>query len=87
MCFCLNKKVVIQINDVQQIIVQRDPFKTVQQGKVRYSVFGVTFKLVDGREVVGFTKIMNKNKEGKSVFEFLRNSLPARIAYSGDLTN
>ena len=87
MCFCLNKQVIIQINDIQQIIVERDPFKTVQQGKVRYRVFGVTFKLVDGREVVGFTKIMDKHGEGKGVFQFLRNSLPTRIAYSGDLTN
>ena len=75
-----DKKIIIQINDIQEVIVQ-----SKNLGKKNY--FYVIFKLSDGREVKDFPGVINKKGEGKKVFQIIRNALPQRIAFSGNLVN
>ncbi len=74
LCCCFTKKEIVQINDVQQVIAQTE-----------FSSFNVIFKLYDGREVYGCSKIDNKNGEGRKAFEIIRKVLPERISFSGNL--
>ena len=74
--FCFTKKEIIQINDVQQVIVD-----------TKNNLFNVIFKLSNGREVYGCSKIYDKNGKGKKAFEIIRNALPKRISFSGNLVN
>ena len=73
MCCCFNKKEILQINDVQQVIVQTD------------STFEIIFKLRDGREVKGLSGVTNINGEGRKAFVIIRNALPQNIAFGGNL--
>ena len=75
-----DKKIIIKINDLQEVIVQ-----SKNLGKKNY--FYVIFKLSDGREVNDFPGVINKKGEGKKVFQIIRNALPQRIAFSGNLVN
>ena len=85
MCFCFNKQEILQINDVQQLIVQTDPHTTYEINGVQYNAFEVIFKLSDGREVVGCSGIIDKNGEGRRAFQIIRDSLPPKIGYGGNL--
>ena len=85
MCFCFNKQEILQINDVQQLIAQTDPHTTYEKNGVHYNAFKVIFKLSDGREVVGCSGIIDKNGEGRRAFQIIRESLPPKIGYGGNL--
>ena len=86
-CFCFNDKVVIKINDLQQVIVQTDNRTHYEENGNSYNAFEVIFKLIDGREVKGCTGMINKNGEGTRVYQIIRNALPPSIAFGGDLAN
>ena len=85
MCFCFNKQEILQINDVQQLIVQTDPHTTYEINGVQYNAFEVIFKLSDGREVVGCSGIIDKNGEGRRAFQIIRDSLPPKVGFGGNL--
>mgnify|MGYP006873163350 CR=1 FL=1 len=85
MCFCFSKQEVLQINEVQQVIVQTDYSTTYEINGVQYNAFEVIFKLIDGREVVGCSGIIDKNNEGRKAFQILKDSLPQKIGYGGNL--
>ena len=85
MCFCFSKQEILQINDVQQVIVQTDPHTTYKINGVRYNAFEVIFKLVDGRSVVGCSGIIDKNGEGRRAFQIIRECLPQKVGYGGNL--
>ena len=54
---CFNKKQIVQINDIQKIVIQSE-----------FSSFYIIFKLSDGREIYGCSRINNQNGEGKKAF-------------------
>ena len=83
--FCFSKKEVIEINHIKQVIVQTDYSTNCFIKGEHYNAFDVIFKLVDGNEVIGCTKIINKNGEGRKAFNIIRNALP-NIGFGGDLT-
>ena len=85
MCFCFSKQEIVQINDVQQVIVQTDYSTNYEINGVHYNAFEVIFKLVDGREVKGCSGIIDKNNEGRRAFQIIRNALPTRIVFGGNL--
>ena len=70
---CFAKKEIVQINDVQEVIVHTQ----------NYSV-NVIFKLSNGREVYGLSKIYDEN-EGRKAYKIIKNALPERISFSGNL--
>ena len=84
-CFCFSKQEVLQINDLQQVIVQTDNHCHHTINGKRYNSFEVIFRLSDGREVIGCSGIMNKDCEGRRAFQFIRNALPPRIVFGGNL--
>ena len=83
--FCFSTKKVIEINHIKQVIVQTDYSTNCFIKGEHYNAFDVIFKLVDGNEVIGCTKIINKNGEGRKAFNIIRNALP-NIGFGGDLT-
>ena len=85
MCFCFSKQEILLIDDVQQVIVQTDPHTTYTINGVHYNAFEVIFKLSGGREVVGCSGIIDKNGEGRRAFQMIRESLPPKIGYGGNL--
>ena len=85
MCFCFSKQEVVQINDLQQVIVQTDYTTNYEINGVHYNAFEVIFRLSDGREVKGCSGIIDKNGEGRRAFLIIRNALPPRIAFGGNL--
>lgn len=85
MCFCFSKQEIVQINDLHQVIVQTDLSTNYEINGVHYNAFEVIFKLSDGREVKGCTGIIDKNGEGRKAFQIIRNALPSRIGFGGDL--
>ena len=85
MCFCFSKQEVVQINDLQQVIVQTDYTTHYEINGVHYDAFEIIFKLSDGREVKGCSGIIDKNGEGRRAFQIIRNALPPRIIFCGNL--
>ena len=85
MCFCFSKQEVVQINDLQQVIVQTDYTTNYEINGVHYNAFEVIFRLSDGREVKGCSGIIDKNNEGRRAFQIIRNALPSRIIFGGNL--
>jgi len=85
MCFCFSKQEVVQINDLQQVIVQTDYTTHYEINGVHYDAFEVIFRLSDGREVKGCSGIIDKNGEGRRAFQIIRNALPQRIVFGGNL--
>ena len=84
-CCCFNKKTVIQINELQQIIIQTDYSTRYSINGAHYFGFEIIFKLVDGREIKGLSGVIDKNNEGRKVFSMLRNAVPQNIAFGGNL--
>ena len=72
MLFCFNRKEVIQISDLQQVIIERAD-ETCNDS--------ISFKLVDGRKIFGISDI----QKVKWFFEMIKKLLPQNIAYGGDL--
>ena len=85
MCFCFSKQEVVQIKDLQQVIVQTDITTRYKKYRGRYYSFKVIFRLSDGREVKGCSEIIDKNGEGRRAFRIIRNALPSRIVFGGNL--
>ena len=85
MCFCFNKQECVQINDLQQVIVQTDTTTRYKECGERYYSFEVIFRLSDGREVKGCSGIIDKDGEGRRAFQIIRNALPQRIVFDGNL--
>ena len=85
MCCCFNKKEILQIDDVQQVIVQTDHSTSYEINGVSYSAFEIIFKLRDGREVKGLHGVIDKDGEGRKAFAIIRNALPQNIAFGGNL--
>ena len=85
MCFCFNKQECVQINDLQQVIVQTDTTTRYKKCGERYYSFEVIFKLSDGIEVKGCSGIIDKDGEGRRAFQTIRNALPPRIVFGGNL--
>ena len=85
MCFCFNKQECVQINDLQQVIVQTDTTTRYTECGERYYSFEVIFRLSDGREVKGCSGIIDKDGEGRRAFQIIRNALPQRIVFDGNL--
>ena len=85
MCFCFNKQECVQINDLQQVIVQTDTTTRYTECGERYYSFEVIFRLSDGREVKGCSGIIDKDGEGRRAFQIIRNALPQRIVFGGNL--
>ena len=85
MCFCFSKQEVVQINDLQQVIVQTDYTTHYEINGVHYDAFEVIFRLSDGREVKGCSGIIDKDGEGRRAFQIIRNALPQRIVFDGNL--
>ena len=73
---CYNKEKIIQINEVQKIIYTINDLN-----------FSINFKLSDEREVNGWIDASNKNGQGRRALEILRNSLPKRIIFEGNIDN
>ena len=86
MCFCFSKQEVVQINDLQQVIVQTDYTTHYEINGVHYNAFEVIFRLSDGREVNGCSGIIDKDGEGRRAFQIIRNALPPRIVFGGNLS-
>ena len=82
---CFNKKEILQIDDVQQVIVQTDHSTSYEINGVSYSAFEIIFKLRDGREVKGLSGVIDKDGEGRKAFAIIRNALPQNIAFGGNL--
>ena len=85
MCFCFSKQEFVQINDLQQVIVQTDKTTRYNIFGGRYYSFEVIFKLSDGIEVKGCSGIIDKDGEGRRAFQTIRNALPPRIVFGGNL--
>ena len=85
MFFCFNKKEIIQVNSLQQVIVQTDYSTNYEINGVHYNAFEIIFKLNDGKEVKGFSGVIDKNGEGRRAFVLIRNALPQNIAFGGNL--
>jgi len=85
MCFCFSKKEIVQINDLQQVTVQTDYSTHYEINGVHYDAFEIIFRLSDGREVKGCSGIIDKNGEGRRAFQIIRNALPSRIVFGGNL--
>ena len=70
-----NKEKIIQINEVQEVIFQ--DFE---------DYFEINFKLSNETEVNGFVRIyQNSYEERRKAIEIIRNALPQRIAFDGDI--
>ena len=85
MCFCCSKQQILQINNLQQVIVQTDYSTNYEINGVHYNAFEVIFKLSDGSEIKGFSGVIDKNGEGRRAFQVIRNALPQRIGFGGNL--
>ena len=77
---CFNKKKIIQINEIQQVIVENYIPEDLLYGNSR-----VIFKLVDGKEVKGLDIYDKDKKEGRNVFFMIKNNLPQSIPFGGNL--
>ena len=84
--FCFNKQKTILISDIQQVIVQTNYYVSYKINRYHFDSFDIIFKLFDGREVTGCYGVIDKNREGMRAFQFLRNALPQRIEFDGNLT-
>ena len=84
-CFFFSKVEIVNINDIQQVIVQTDYSTSYEINGVHYNAFEVIFKLADQREVLGCRGVIDKNGEGRKAFTIIRNGLPQRIAFMGNL--
>jgi hypothetical protein len=84
--FCFNKQEILQISDIQQVIVQTNYYVHYKINRQHFKSFNIIFKLFDGREVTGCYGIIDKNREGSRAFQILRNALPQRIDFDGNLT-
>ena len=82
---CFNKRETILINNLKNVIIQVDPINRFRIKRKRIRAFEVIFVLVDGSEVEALSGVTNVGRESKKVFNFLRNSLPERISFSGNL--
>ena len=84
-CLCCGRKEKIQINTLLQVIIQTDYSTNYKIGGVHYNAFEIIFKLKDGKEIKGFSGVIDKNGEGRRVFLLMRNALPQNIAFGGNL--
>ena len=84
-CFCFSNQEVVQINDLQKVIVQTDKTTSYTINNVIYYSFEVIFRLSNGREVEGCSGIIDKDGEGRRAFRIIRNALPPRIFFGGNL--
>jgi len=84
--FCFNKQKIIRISDIQQVIVQTNYYVSYKINRYHFGSFDIIFKLFDGREITGCYGVIDKNREGRRAFQFLRNALPQRIEFDGNLT-
>ena len=84
-CSYFSKIKTIQINDLQQVIVQTDDSTSYEICGVHYNAFEVIFKLANQRQVKGCTGVIDKNGEGRKAFTVIRNGLPQRIVFGGNL--
>ena len=82
---CFNKRETILINNLKNVIIKFDPINRFRVKRNYIPAFEVTFVLVDGSEVEALSGVINVGRESKKVFNFLRNSLPERISFSGNL--
>ena len=79
LCFCFNEKEVVQINDLDQVIIEKD-----EEGSFASSdVFKINFKLLNGRYAYVCRGINNKTGEGRRAYNIIRNALPQRIGVIG----
>ena len=74
----------MKINDLQQVIAQTDNscFHCSKGGR---KSFKVIFRLSNGIEVEGCSGIKNEGDEGRRAFLIIRNALPSRIIFDGNL--
>ena len=75
----------MQINDLLQVIVQTDDKTTYKINRILYYSFVVIYRLSNGREVEGCSGIIDKDCEGRRAFRIIRNVLPKRIFFGGNL--
>ena len=81
MCCCFNRKHVININSIKEVIVQTDGHTSYEINGVHYDAFEVIFILNDGREIVGCSGAINKDGELSQAYNILRNALPKNIPF------
>jgi len=70
--FCIDKRKVIQINDLDKVCI------TTSENS-----FEIIFKLSDGKEFRIYAGKCNGKVEGRKASQILRNALPQRVKFSG----
>ena len=85
MCFCFSKSNIIQINEIKEVIARIDHSTHYNINGVYFNAFEIIFQLVDGRQVIGCSGVINKNNEGIRAASILRNAFPPNITFSGEL--
>ncbi len=75
---CFNKKIEIQIKDVQKVIIQNDNYEDI--GGSPIDAIKVIFKLNNESEIKGCSKLLNSNNESYKIYKFIRSSLPENIS-------
>ena len=82
---CFNKRETIFIGRIINVIIQVSPFHHFRVKRRKHvSSFEVIFELIDGSKVIAFSGIMDGG-ESRKAFKILRNALPERISFSGNL--
>ena len=82
---CFNKRETIFIGRILNVIIQVSPFHHFRvKRRMHVSAFEVIFELIDGSKVIAFSGIMDGG-ESRKAFKILRNALPERISFSGNL--
>ena len=81
MCCCFNRKHIININSIREVIVQNDGHTSYEINGVHYNAFEVIFILNDGRKIVGCSGVINKEGELRNAYNILRDALPKNIPF------
>ena len=76
--YCFNKKIEIQIKDVQKVIIQNDNYEDFDGSII--DAIKVIFKLNNESEIKGCSRLLNSNNESYKIYKFIRSSLPENIS-------
>ena len=85
--FCFNKKTIVQIGEIDNVIVQADHSITYKINNVSYNAFEINFQLRDGRNIRAISGVINKDNESQKAINILRNAFPQEVCFGGDLVN
>ena len=80
-CCCFNRKHVININSIKEVIARNDGHTSYEINGVHYNAFEIIFVINDGREIVGCSGAINKDGELGQAYDILRNALPNNIPF------